>query len=220
MQLLKAADLKDEKVTALVYAPPGFGKTTMLGKLPGRTLIVDVENGTSTLVHSGSDADIVRLGDTPGGLKDILGELREDCPYDNICIDSLSELEKWMLTVLGRSGKNNGVPELGHYQQVDFNLIDYVRLFRGLPANLVMTAWEELKKVTAVSGEQYTQAAPQIREKSVNNICGLCDIVGQIVISGKEENRGERFIRLAGDMNTVAKDRIKKRQFCKFEELI
>jgi phage nucleotide-binding protein len=220
MQLLKASDLTNEKVTALVYAPPGFGKTTLLGALPGRTLIIDVESGTSTLINSGSSAYIVRLGDNPTGLKGILDELQKDCPYDNVCIDSMSELEKWMLTVLGRGGKNNGVPELGHYNQVDFSIIDYVRLFRALPANIIMTAWEELIKVTSVLGEQYTQSAPMLRNKSVNNICGLCDIVGQIIISTKEETKGERFIRLTGDMNTVAKDRIKKRQFCKFEELI
>jgi hypothetical protein len=44
--------------------------------------------------------------------------------------------------------------------------------------------------------------------------------VGQVIISTKEETAGERYIRLSSDMNTVAKDRIGKRQYCKFEELI
>ena len=220
MQLLKAADLKDEKVTALVYAPPGFGKTTLLGRLPGRTLIVDVESGTSTLVNSNSDVDIVRLSGSPGEIRNILTELQQDCPYDNVCIDSLSELERWMLGLLGQKGNNGGAPHMEHYKQVNFNLLDIVRQFRALRANLVMTAWEEGKQMTADSGEKYTRAAPQLSGKSSDNICGLCDIVGQIVISTKEETKGERFIRLTSGMHTVAKDRIKKRQFCKFEELI
>jgi phage nucleotide-binding protein len=220
MRILKTSELQDEKVTALIYAPPGYGKTTLLGALPGRTLIIDVEGGTSVLKGSGSEADIVRLGDTPGGLKEIYDELEKNCPYDNVCIDSLSELEKWMLTILGRNGKNNGAPELGHYNQVSFKLIDYVRLFRSLPCNLILTAWETLGEVIASSGEKFTRSAPMLTGKTPDNVCGLCDVVGEIIISSKDETRGQRFVRLSSDMSTVAKDRLRKRAFCAFEELI
>ena len=220
MRVLKTSELKDEKITALIYAPPGYGKTTLLGMLPGKTLIIDVESGTSVLRGSGSEADIVRLGETPGGIKGIYDELAKNCPYDNVCIDSISELEKWMLSILGRDGKNNGAPELQHYGQVSFKLVDYVRLFRSLPANLVLTAWEMLAEVIASSGEKFTRATPMLTGKTPDNICGLCDIVGEIVISAKDETRGQRFVKLTSDMSTVAKDRVKKRQFCKFEELI
>ena len=37
MQILKAAELTNDKQTILLYAPPGFGKTTLLGTLPGKT---------------------------------------------------------------------------------------------------------------------------------------------------------------------------------------
>ena len=213
MRILKASELEDSKITALVYAPPGYGKTTLLGGLPGKTLIVDVEGGTSVLKDTGSDADIAMLGDAQGGIKEIYDSLAKDCPYDNVCIDSLSELERWMLTLLGRDGKNNGAPELSHYGQVSFKIADYVRLFRSLPANVIFTAWELL-------GEVISSSAPMLTGKTPDNICGLCDIVGQIVISSKDETRGQRFIKLSSDMSTVAKDRIRKREYCKFEELI
>ena len=220
MRILKASELENSKIAALVYAPPGYGKTTLLGWLPGKTLIVDVEGGTSVLKGTGSDADIVMLGDTREGIKEIYDGLAKDCPYDNVCIDSLSELERWMLTLLGRDGKNNGAPELQHYGQVSFKIADYVRLFRSLPANVIFTAWETQGEVIASSGEKFTRAAPMLTGKTPDNICGLCDIVGQIVISSKDGARGQRFIKLSSDMSTVAKDRIRKRQYCKFEELI
>ena len=60
MQILKAKDLKQDKITALFYAPPGLGKTTLLGMLPGKTLIIDVDRGTSVLAGNDS-VDIIRL---------------------------------------------------------------------------------------------------------------------------------------------------------------
>lgn len=216
MQILKAAELQDEKVTALFYAPPGMGKTTLLGSLSGKTLIVDVDRGTSVLKGK-ENVDIVRLSEDLSDLPEILKELQASCPYDNVCIDSLSELERGMLTYFGRVGKNDGVPEMGHYQKVDFKIMDYCRQFRGLPCNIVFTAWEYLAEVIAVSGEKYTQARPMLRDKTVSNVCGLCDVVGQVIVSTKD---GERYVRLEGTNTVVAKDRLKKRKFCRFEEAI
>lgn len=216
MQILKATELQDEKVTALFYAPPGMGKTTLLGSLSGKTLIVDVDRGTSVLKGK-ENVDIVRLSEDLSDLPEILRELQTSCPYDNVCIDSLSELERGMLTYFGRVGKNDGVPEMGHYQKVDFKIMDYCRQFRGLPCNIVFTAWEYLAEVIAVSGEKYTQARPMLRDKTVNNVCGLCDVIGQVIVSTKD---GERYVRLEGTNTVVAKDRLKKRKFCRFEEAI
>ena len=75
----------------------------------------------------------------------------------------------------------------------------------------------DLAEVIAVSGEKYTQARPLLRDKTVNNVCGLCDVVGQVIVSTKD---GERYVRLEGTNTVVAKDRLKKRKFCRFEEAI
>lgn len=214
MQILKAKDLKQEKITALFYAPPGLGKTTLLGMLKGKTLIIDVDRGTSVL-GGNENVDIIRLSENFAELPEILKELQAKCPYDNVCIDSLSELERGMLAYFGRMGKNDGVPDMGSYQRVDFKIVDWCRQFRALPCNVIFTAWEKQSEVVAVTGEKYTQARPMLRDKNIDNVCGLCDIVGQIVVSPKD---GERYIRLEANQNVVAKDRIKKRQFLKFGE--
>ena len=214
MQILKAKDLKQDKVTALFYAPPGLGKTTLLGTLKGKTLIIDVDQGTIVL-EGNENVDIIRLSEDCRELPEILKELQAKCGYNNVCIDSLSELERGMLAYFGRIGKNNGVPDMQSYQRVDFKIVDWCRQFRALPCNVIFTAWEKQAEVVAVTGEKYTQARPQLRDKNIDNVCGLCDIVGQILVSPKD---GERYIKLEGDQNTVAKDRIKKRKFMKFGE--
>ena len=214
MQILKAKDLTQDKITALFYAPPGLGKTTLLGTLKGKTLIIDVDRGTSVLTGS-ENVDIIRLSEDFSELPEILKELPAKCDYNNVCIDSLSELERGMLAYFGRIGKNNGVPDMQSYQRVDFKIVDWCRQFRSLPCNMIFTAWEKQAEVIAVTGEKYTQARPQLRDKNIDNVCGLCDIVGQILVSPKD---GERYVKLEGDQNTVAKDRIKKRKFMKFGE--
>ena len=214
MQILKAESLTTDKITALIYAPPGMGKTTLLGGLPGKTLIIDIDRGTSVL-SGNPNVDIVRLSDDLHEMNEILSELKSKCEYQNVALDSLSELQQGMLAYLGRIGKNNGIPDMQAYGRVDIRIIDWCRQFRALPCNVFFTAWEIQKEIVLPSGEKTLQARPLIRDKIVDNICGLCDLVGQIVMSDNE-----RYILLEGSTNVVAKDRLFKRKYCKFEEVI
>lgn len=214
MQILKAESLTTDKITALIYAPPGMGKTTLLGGLPGKTLIIDIDRGTSVL-SGNPNVDIVRLSDDLHEMNEILSELKSKCEYQNVALDSLSELQQGMLAYLGRIGKNNGVPDMQAYGRVDIRIIDWCRQFRALPCNVFFTAWEIQKEIVLPSGEKTLQARPLIRDKIVDNICGLCDLVGQIVMSDNE-----RYILLEGSTNVVAKDRLFKRKYCKFEEVL
>lgn len=216
MEILNGKDLKFRYQTALLYGPPGMGKTTALGALPGKTLIIDVDRGADVLI--GNDrVDIVRLAPDLKDMKDILEELEQKCEYDNVCLDSLSELERGMLAILGRLGKNGGAPELVHYGQAHFRLLDICRRLRTLPANIIFTAWEEYKEVVALDGTKYTQTRPMLSGKTTENICGLCDIVGELILSLKD---GNRYVRLEASPTLVAKDRFFKRQFCTPENLL
>ena len=216
MQILKATEMTEGKLTALIYGTPGIGKTTLLGTLPGRTLILDVDRGTSVL-RGNENVDIVRLSEDLQEMPEILKELHGKCEYNNVCIDSLSEFERGMLAYYGRTGKNDAVPSQGDYLRVDYKLVDCCRQFRALPCNVFFTAWEMQKEITSVTGEKYSQARPLLREKNTDNICGLCDLVGQLVMNPKD---GERYVRLESSMALIAKDRLNKRKYCKFDELL
>jgi len=214
--LKKIKDLKEEKRTALVYAEPGQGKTTLLGQLPGKTLIFDIDKGTSVLWDCKSDVTILSLKENLSNLIPALEYLEKKCEYDNVCIDTLTELEKQMLTVYGQSGKNDGAPELQHYNKVQFKLIDLCRRFRALNANVVFTAWEKQIEEIARDGTKTTKAVPMLSGKTVNSICGLCDIVGYLQLSDKTN---DRYVRLSKSHGFIARDRIYKREYCKTNEL-
>ena len=216
MNIINAKDIQHQHLTVLIYGTPGMGKTTLLGNLKGYTLIVDVDKGTSVLIGN-ENVDVLRLSKGADELRQVINELNVKCDYDNVCIDSLSELEGSMLSELGRKGRNNGVPELGDYNRTDCFLIDWCREARNINANIFFTAWEKYTDLYLPSGEKVTAVRPMLRDKNIERVCGLCDIVGRIEVN---RETGERIVWLEGTSRKIAKDRIFKRQACKFEEVI
>lgn len=216
MQIIKIADLVTNNPTIMIYGAPGSGKTTVLGELPGKTLIVDIDRGTSTIAGIKKDISVIRI-DSVQDLFTLLEKLEKNCPFDNICIDSLSELQKIMLTELGRNGKNNSVPEMGHYQRVDFEITDLCRRFRNIGKVFVMTAWELVDEVVDDTGVKYPRSKPLLSGKTIaETVCGLCETVGRLCVNQEDERR----IVFTSRQSMYGKDRVLKRKFCKPEELI
>ena len=216
MNIMKATDMKTENLTVLIYGAPGMGKTTLLGEQKGRTLIIDIDKGTSVLAGN-DNVDIVRISENIGEIQNLIKELQKTNEYKNICIDSVSELERAMLSYFGRVGNNKGVPTLQDYLRADTYIIDWCRQFRSLPCNIIFTAWEKYTEITSPTGEKYTRATPLLRDKNMENLCGLCDIVGRIVTN---PDNGERYVWLEGKPEMIAKDRIYKRRYCKFDDVL
>ena len=216
MEIVNAKDLTSDYLTCLIYGVPGMGKTTLLGKLPGKTLIIDVDQGTKVL-RGCENVDVVYIPENLKEINSFLGELSTKSEYQNVAVDSLSEFEAKMLAYFGQQSRNDGVPGIQDYLKVNMGISYLCRKLRTFKCNIVFTAWEDQCEIIASTGDKYTQKRPLLRDKIVNNICGLCDIVGRIVV--KPEN-GERYVVLEGSNDAVAKDRIYKRKECKFEELI
>ncbi|ESV55135.1 DNA-binding protein [Streptococcus agalactiae LMG 14747] len=226
MKITKATELeKGKNFSALIYAPPGSGKTTTIKYLPGKTLVIDVDRTTNVLAGE-PNIDIVYadINDVEVGFAQMLEEIHDNYieDYDNIVIDNISELEQaWLGEKAKKSktkdGRAMGIPEMGDYNKFSFylpNLIRYVNSWEGV--NKVYTAWETTRQIETSSGQLYNQFIPQIREKIITNIMGLVNIVGRLVIN--EETGGRGFI-LQPSNGTFAKNQLSDAKFAKQEDI-
>lgn len=233
MQKLEELVAKKQPYTALFYCSTGVGKTTTAGliaeKSKGKTLILDVDRTIATSLGKGevvkdiSRIDIRQVDNvhTWSDWESVLKELADmkkngKLDYENIVVDNISELERCILSDLGSQGKNKGVPAQADYQYMQFKLVNSLRFMKSLGVNVIWTAWETYENYTHPDGTQYTRSYPKISAKIVDNICGLCDIVGKIVAKPD----GTRGIMLEATQNVYAKNQIDSRKGCLVEEFI
>lgn len=216
-----AKDITTDKSTYLIYGKPGSGKTHTLNFLPGKTLYVNVDKSERPL-KGNENIDILNFNSHEawqewGDLMKWFAENKQTLKnYDTIVIDNLSELFRSMLANLGRAGKNNRVPEMSHYQRVDFFTIDSLRFLQSLGKRLVFLAWETNYDFYTPAGQQITQSVPDIRKTIRDNVAGLCQVVARLIVNKESGKRG--FI-LMPTNNVFAKNQLDDREHCLQDEL-
>ncbi len=226
MIIKSAKDIsKAENFSALLYAPPGGGKTYTASFLKGKTLVIDIDRTTNVLAGN-PNIDIVYadLNDVELGMKKLLKEIHDNYldQYDNIFFDNLSEFEQAWLAEKSRlsktrDGKSMGIPEMGDYNKYSFYLPDMIRYINSWQGvNKIYTAWETQIQIQSPGGQIFNQFRPQIREKIVNNIMGLMNMVGRLVAN---EETGQRGFLLKRSNQTFAKNQLDGREFALQEEL-
>lgn len=219
MKITNATEITDNRATYLLYAPPGTGKTYTLNFLEGRTLYVAIDK-TQYPLKGNQNIDIVDF-DTHNAWNswnELIMWLAENdlSSYDNIAFDNMSELFRSMLGHLGREGKNNRVPEMRHYQQIDFFIIDSLRFLNSLNKRVVYLAWEMTDEFQTEGGQIFNRSFPDLRKTILNNFMGLCQVVGKLAINHKTGKRG--FI-LAPSNSVFAKNQLDDREFCLQEDI-
>lgn len=230
---LSDAVKEKQKITCLAYCQPGVGKSTFIGLIgeqsKGKTLVLDIDRtfiptmSKGEIVHDFDRIEVRQIDnvttwdDWENTLKE-LGELKKagKLDFENICVDNISELERCILSDLGRQGKNKGVPSQADYQYMQFKLVNSLRFLKSLEVNVYWTAWETTEQFQHPDGAYYSRIYPKMSVKIVDNICGLCDVVGRIAVN----KEGARGIIMEASQNTYAKNQRDKRKFCKVEEFL
>lgn len=220
--------------TAMLFCPPGVGKSTAIGLIAeaseGNTLVLDIDRtidrtlAKKEIVKDTSKLYTIKIDnvntfdDWTNTLIELMamkdrGELKG---FSTIAVDNVSELERCILSDLGSKGKNKGVPAQADYQYMQFKLVNSLRYMKSLGLNIVWTAWEDVRPIISPDGTQYSQIIPKLSLKIVDNICGLCDVVGKIFVN----KDGQHGILLEATQNIYAKNQIDSRKACKVEDFI
>ena len=222
MKIIKATDITLNDSCYLIYGNPGFGKTSALKYIPGKTLVIDIDKSSKVLNGceniSIAEVDTHKIWDEwLNVVKELLKGAAE--PFDTIVVDNVSELFRASLANLGRDGKNHRVPSQADYQRVDFTILDSLRALLQLKKRIVFTAWETSDQWTDENGMIYNRAMPDIRSKILNNFLGLTDVVARLVKKTTDDGEEVRGFILQPSAGVYAKNRLDDRKGCKVDEL-
>lgn len=219
MKITNATEINDDRATYLLYAPPGTGKTYTINYLEGKTLYVAIDK-TQQPLKGNDNIDIMDFNTHEAWeeWEKLIKWLSKNdlSKYDNLVFDNVSELFRSMLGNLGRVGKNNRVPEMRHYQQIDFFIIDSIRYINSLNKRVVYTAWEMTDEFQTEEGQLFNRSFPDMRDKILNNFMGLCQVVGKLAINHRTKKRG--FI-LQPSNSVFAKNQLDDRSFSLQEDI-
>lgn len=221
--------LANSGLSAIIYGESGIGKTHFCGTLPGKTLIIAAEaNGIKTLMRSQNinNIDVENLpasGKTQQETTAAYDRFFESLPlqnleYDNIVLDSASELANQLMINKTDLTKNGGAPGQHTYLEVQWAMRRYLRTLRDLAVmqnkNVIITALEsELMLSQQTDGTASSKTHPALTGKKLSPEAeGLFDIVGRV----EKLSDGTRYIRLEGNDTCVAKDRF-GRKACIFD---
>lgn len=184
------------KCKALIFGPPGKGKTFFLGTLDDDprthpTLILDFEGGVQTLVGRDTDVATIHNWQDYNEAYQVLADPKTK--YKSVGVDSLSETQAGgLLAILEQGGKRPDPDTLGKgdWGVILVQMRRFVREFKALGMHVFMTALtgDDLDKV-----EGKVQV-PLLQGGFAKEAPGIFDVVGYF--GEQEDEETEKMKRI------------------------
>lgn len=220
INILKAANLnraKDWRV--IIYSKPGVGKTTTVKYMPGKTLVLDLDDSSRVLAGQ-PKIDVIKFDRVhPEEFWiDFLKQAKEiTASYDNLVVDNVTSFERDWFVEKGRKSKNgisNEIQDYGQWTNYFARIMTSIYMLNNV--NILTTAWETQQQITTDEGQTFNQYAPAIRDSVRDGLLGLADVVGRMVVNPKTGGRG---VILQGSDGIYAKNRLDNRTLVSIEDL-
>lgn len=196
-----------------IYGRSGTGKTTLVGSMPGRGLIIDVpqaEGGTFVLSDKADRIDVKEIH-TWQEIQEVFWFLKkENHDYKWVAIDSLTamtELAKRQIIKdreLAADPAKITLPEWGQLNQLT---IELVYQFRTLPIHVIFVAQESVHDTDDKSIP--AQIGPDTRTKVVNSLIPSMLLVGRTSVETKFDGTYEYRFRIGPHPTFMTKVRHK-----------
>ena len=217
-------------MNALIYAQSGGGKTcnatlVKTGKR-GKNLLLCSDNSHVVLKNfERPNLDIEAVEhwmdtDAAGKTQTHFNEQFEDAvasqKYDNIIVDSLSDIFDLAILELEASGRYRDMRQA--YSLVYQNLKRLARIAGQVDTNVIFTAWHDMTEISLPTGEKAMRISPKLPAKILDNVLGLCNIVAYITTAEKDGTK-RWYYHLEGSPTLYAKDQLHCRKNCLPEDI-
>lgn len=221
MKLLNTKDMSRAKNWRIcIYGKAGIGKTSTIKFLKGKTFVLDLDNSSKVLADPEREIEIGQINRTKpieeinDFLQSLLPKISKE--YDNLVIDNVSSFETDWFIERGRNSKSGINNEIQDYSTWKNYFLRVIGAIYQSDINILVTAWERQRDITAETGQSFTQFVPDLRDSVINNFMGLTDVVARMIVNPKTSERG--FI-LDGNNAVFAKNRLDHRKACQASEL-
>ena len=208
MKIIKLREaIRPHAPKLLVYGPSGIGKTTLIGSLPGRVLILSAEAGLLSLAFAVGDdrfevAEIATVDDLVASHKFLSTSSHG---YDWVALDSVSEIAE---VVLAHEKKKSADPRQAYGAVID-RVTAAMRAFRDLEIGVYFSAKQSTTKDDSTGKITHGIAMPG--SKLGEAVPYLFDEVFRLVAIDEDAGDGKRvstrYLQTAADSSSVAKDR-------------
>lgn len=198
-------DAHEHGLKILIHGPSGVGKTTLAGTLPGKTLLLNVENGT--LVLKDKDIDVLDVKKISSDNPDEMTLLKAytmiksgELEYDNIVLDSLTEISETLFQTLDSTMDAKAKDFGGLFVRFKSEILKLTKAFRDLPGvNVVFITLSDLIDVNSM--QKFVPSLPH--KKTQMSIMALFDEALFI----ESDVTGKRSIRTTETSQHMAKTR-------------
>lgn len=195
-------------MNALLYCHSGGGKTVQATRIPapnrGRNCLLCTDNSHVVLMQPQfcrENLDIVVVehwlkadkdGNPQPHFSEQFSAAVDSKKYDNIIVDNLSDL--FDLSIL-ETEERGLIKDGRQIYQASYQAIKRLTRRAGqLDCNVIFTAWAEQYETTTASGDRVPCIIPKLPGKIMENVLGLCNIVGYVASAEKDGKRQWYYI--------------------------
>ena len=173
--------------TAIIFSPPGGGKTVNSTLIKGKNLLLSSDN--SAVVLNNFERENLTIKAIPT-FKDFLEEFEKATTskqYDTIITDCLSDLIDGYIVECRESKAFNDIRQA--YMLAYTKVKALARKAAHCGTDCIFNCWEDVEEITTPSGEIKNRLSPMLPAKIKQQVCGLCNVTRNT----KSRRQAKRF---------------------------
>lgn len=203
--------------TAIVFGPPGAGKTCNSTLVPGKTLLLSTDNSSIVLKHfDRPDLTIKEAKDFSEYIR-LFDDATTSKQYDTVITDCLTDIIDAFIVECRESGKFQDIRQA--YMLAYTKIKSLVRRAAHCGTNCIFCCWEDADEFSLPSGEVTTRLSPMLPAKIKQQVCGLCNVIAYVTTAVDKEGKKRWYYVTEGTPTMMCKDQIACRKNCMPENI-